>query len=56
MTRTYVALRLGTIAAVLTIAQLSKGAEPITASSSARCIFITESDGTLVAVCGKAVR
>jgi hypothetical protein len=25
-----------------------------TASSAARCIFITESDGTLVAVCGKA--
>jgi len=39
------------IAAVATVAE---AAEP--ASSASRCIFITEGDGTLVAVCGKAVR
>ncbi len=52
MTRTYVAIRIAVVAIVLSAAQLSKAAEP--APSAARCVFILESDGTLVAVCGKA--
>jgi hypothetical protein len=50
--RVLYALALLTIAVWLGYAAVASASEP--ASNGARCIYIVESDGTLVAVCGKA--